>query len=372
MDTIFDYLAWRGDLSFSNSPFNEVDYIILCQLSYINFDHSVSDKFQNRISKGITLAEISKQISCKEAHEDKKLQRIFIEAGKTKRFGSLIVCGYTHCFDEEIEMQFAAITFLSPNNNAYIVFRGTDNTRIGWKEDFNMICRSPVPSQKESLIYLEKAVKKIPLKYSISVGGHSKGGNLALYSASNIARKMQNRIKSIYCFDAPGFDSKLFDISKIQPLLPKIKSFVPQDSIIGMLLDHPEKYNVVLSFGDGIMQHDPFTWKVRGPNFLGIETTSENSKIIAMTMKKWLTQLDITQRKQFVDAVFTILEHSKVETPDDLIKFSGLKILNLVKEFTFLDKNTRKIVIGTLQLLMDSAHKPKIQVKEELEIDDSE
>lgn len=262
MANIFDYLKWRGDLDFHQSPINSIDNLIFSRLSYIPFDHIVSED----IDPSILLKEVmTKFVSQTNYHEivfQEEDIHLLKELAASKRFGDLKLCAYVNSIDYTTESQFSAITIVLDKDIAFIAFRGTDNTIIGWKEDFNMTFTSPIHSQELAVEYVNSIAKN--RKGNLYLGGHSKGGNLAVYSGYFVNTKVQKRIHTIYNNDGPGLNEEVIKRIQQKTLKTKIKTFVPQVSIVGMLLERKEAYQVVKSSESGILQHDVYSWNVLG------------------------------------------------------------------------------------------------------------
>ena len=208
MANMLDYVFWRGDLTFENVPFNEIDALILCQITYLNFDNIISRDFTE---KAISLKDLNTVLSRSENLEKIKnvgaminmdSWNLFTKAALSVRFGSLKAWGFVNKIDREKEEQFAAVTYTysgdKKNKNKFncIVFRGTDDTIVGWKEDFNLGYMETVPAQNDALSYVKEVCSKV--KGPIKIAGHSKGGNLAIYSSTFSEEKIQKRIQDIY------------------------------------------------------------------------------------------------------------------------------------------------------------------------------
>ena len=345
MATLFDYLDWRGDIELSVDGFNEVDNIILCQLSYIDFSNIVPSDFKSTVTlKEVSIADFSKQMPY-----DPRMLTLLKKAGASRRFGNARLCGYVDYLDKEKEMQFSAVTFLYDKHKAFIAFRGTDITITGWKEDFNMVYMAPVPSQKESVFYLENAFRQLTRyglhKKSIILGGHSKGGNLATYSAAFSTPRFLSKISCIYCNDSPGFDSSLFSEDVFDSVNPLIKTYLPQDSVIGQLLEHKNKFTVIKSTASGLMQHDPFSWEVYRNSFIHLPELTKTSIRFEKTIKRWLFGVELKDRKRFVDIFFNTLEQSGIKTWDDLQNINLPRTLALIKQLTALKPQERDTLI---------------------------
>ena len=248
MSNILDYLDWR-DISLKKVEFNEIDNLILSRLSYFPFDGIVEEdelitikesyqKYKNNGTVGRILQE-----------EDIDL---FPRLANSERFGNLKLTNYINKLDPIQEKQFSAITIIMPDDTIYVAYRGTDNTIIGWKEDFNMSFCELVPAQIDAVSYLEDVAEKYVNK--IRVGGHSKGGNLAVYAATFCKEFVKARIINVYNNDGPGFCDKVIKSKQYKEILEKVHTFIPQTSIIGRLLNHEEKTTILKSEEIGIMQ----------------------------------------------------------------------------------------------------------------------
>ncbi len=242
MANIIDYLKWRGDITFLQVPLNEIDSLILSRISYFPFDNIINENEQ------ITIKEAYKRFE-EGGRKGKILQiddlDLFPLLAQSKRFGNLVLTDYTNKLDIKQEKQFSAVTIHLLDNLIYVSFRGTDNTLIGWKEDFNMSFSSHVPSQKDSKAYLDEIAKKY--KGDIIIGGHSKGGNLAVYAATFCESKTKKKIIEVYNEDGPGFDKDIIETEEYKQMISKVHTYIPQSSVIGRLLNHQEAYTIVQS-----------------------------------------------------------------------------------------------------------------------------
>ena len=202
MANVFDYLKWRGDLNLEQSKFNEIDNLILSRFSYFPFDNIIKE------NEVVTIKELSERFRKTDINpmhilwkDDKEF---FPAMGKTERFGNMLATKYINKIETEQEKQFSAITVLMPDDTIYVSFRGTDNTIVGWKEDFNMSFKSHIASQISAKEYLENIAEEFPNK-KIRVGGHSKGGNIAIYASAFAKQAVKDRIINVYNNDGPGF-----------------------------------------------------------------------------------------------------------------------------------------------------------------------
>lgn len=350
IDTIFDYIKWRADLSFKDSPFNEVDALILARFSYFPFDGLIPyDKTD------ITISE-----ACEYINSRKELVDFTIEGDNTlvlalqnnKRFGDLKLGYYRNHIDESRVKQFSAITIFLDDKTEFISYRGTDNTIVGWKEDFLMTFSDVIPSQKEAKAYIMDVAKQNHNK--IIIGGHSKGGNLAMYAGSFIPNVIKHRIIKVYSFDGPGFNHKAINSKKYLESVDKIKSFIPQTSIVGVMLEHKEETRVIHSSGFGPMQHDIYTWEIDINKLKYLENNTTASTILDSSFENYLTSLSTYERKQFVDILFDIVEASGVETFND-IKSNFIKILpSILERISKMDKKSASALFEGIKVLVGS------------------
>lgn len=359
MPNIIDYLDWRGDLTLDQSPFNDVDNLILSQLVYMRFDQILTVEKYNTLS---SLSDVVRTLLA-ESDESERIANNLMSAPKTDRrflavlastarFGSMQLTRYVNRIDYKKESQFSAITILTGDGSVYLAFRGTDDSLVGWKENFNMSFMTPVPAQQEAVEYLESVAFDYP--ESIRVGGHSKGGNLAVYAAAFCQPVIQNWILNVYSNDGPGFDRKVIDSEGYQNIHKRIHTLVPQSSVVGMLLEHEEAYTVVHSTGSGLMQHNPYSWEVLGRDFIRLATVDRNSRFVDQTLRSWISGMDQHQKEQFIDALYGVFAATEVKSTSEL---SGewLKAARVIlKSMSKLDEDTRKLINQTISSLFRS------------------
>ena len=360
MANILDYLRWRGDLDFAQTPLNEVDALIFCQLSYMKLDGLVHSDFSNRQGKGMTLAEAAEAYSAAPDYGERSNVGALInplsvdllqKAGATRRFGSLEVSGFVNKIDEANDEQFSAITFSCGKEWNFIAYRGTDDTIVGWKEDFMLAYMDNVPAQLDALAYFTQAAAA--LKGGFYLGGHSKGGNLALFSAAKATAKDQKRVLAIYDNDGPGFAENFFNTPGYLAIADRLRTFVPRQSIVGMLFSNAGHYVTVDNeLKDMVMQHDPFSWLV-GPNaFVACGQTGDESRFVGKTLNEWFKTLSTEEKRIFVESLFQILEGSKAKTNFELSKNWFESIVGMKKSLDSLPKSSRETMRKNIQLLV--------------------
>lgn len=338
MPGIHDYLVWRGDLPITpNTPLNEVDALILARLSYFPFEQLPPHKSET----GMTVGDICEILS----HAEEKKFRINGDIQLTKdlkncpRFKDLLITDYAWFFDAEKIAQFGAITIHLPDGSLFLSFIGTDSTLVGWQEDLYMSFTVNLPCQLLALDYTLNIMAQYP-DAPLFFGGHSKGGNVAMYAAAKTPAALQGRITAVRNFDGPGFPAEFIELSTYQSMVGKAKTFIPQDSVIGRLMEHGEAFEVVESTANGIYQHDVYSWEVLGTRLVRAETTTDNSDLIDKTLRRVLEETPPEQRKVFLDNVFGIARSGKATTVKDLRTNLLLEWPLYLKGITSLDEET--------------------------------
>lgn len=350
MPNIIDYIEWRGDLSFENSPINEIDDIIFSRFSYIPF-RCIELKDID------TIGDIA--LKMKDLDIDNYLwndDKIFLQKiGNCKRFKNIKVSDYIEIFDKAAEKQFAAITLWIQDSKKYISFRGTDSSLVGWKEDLNMGFRKDVPSQKEAVKYLDSIANKY--KDNLIVGGHSKGGNLAVYSAVFCKDNVKDRIERVINADGPGFDNSVILTNNYKKMLNRIQTYIPQSSIVGRLLEHEEEYQVVKSVQKGIMQHDIYSWEIEPTKLIRIPTVTNNSEIFNGIVSDWLKNTTPKQRENFINVIYEIIMETQAQKTSDFRVETVKKIAIILNGYRNVSGEDKKEIEQMVKLLLESTFK---------------
>lgn len=379
---MLDYLAWRGDLTFAQSEFNEVDNLILCYLVYVKLDETAPGIGEEAVTVRDMAKLFFEQHTEKELEKDKSFIRfapkVLKAMAKTERFGNLLIQNYVNKIDLEKLLQFAAIEILLGDGTSYIAYRGTDDTIVGWKEDF-YLSKGEVSAEKEALAYLNtvgaascgirmpesddkaayevKAAECVPGRETetirkIRIGGHSKGGNLAVYAAACCEEALQNRILEVYNNDGPGFTNTFFEKPGLQRVRDRIKRYIPESSIIGMLLEHVTEPIVIRSDQKGVMQHDGFSWEVVGPSFVHCSEISNFAAGVDKSIKSWLTQVKDEQRQQVIDDLFAVLEATEAATLTELQDGGFKNIRTVMKEIEEMDSDSKAVLQDLLKKMV--------------------
>ncbi|MBR4944038.1 MAG: DUF2974 domain-containing protein [Peptococcaceae bacterium] len=367
MTTLFDYLEWRGDLTFEQSPFNAVDNLILSCLGYVVLDELVSGFdccYTTSVAEAAALfAQLPESVKNLRSEKD---EQVLMMMAQTERFGNLELLYHVDQTDRQIEKQFAAITIDLGNGSYYVAYRGTDHTVVGWKEDFNMTFCNAVPAQLEAVRYLQKVAEKT--EGSLYVGGHSKGGNLAIYAAAHVPADVQKRIVTVYNNDGPGFLESVISSEGYQAICGRIKTYIPQTSLFGLMLEHAEPYTVIESSGKFVMQHDPYTWTVKGPDFIYLEEVTASGRFMDMTLHNWLADITPEQREKFVDAIYDAIATEDVVKVQDLARAWLTNAGDMLKNLWDMDEETAEMIRSILkQLLHNIGRTAYMMIKEEQE-----
>lgn len=326
MGNIMDYISWRGDLSFEQSQFNEVDNLILACFSYVNLDGISAVTKQKGIGLKKLTEEFMKLHTMKELEADKSFIRLapfmMMKMAKSVRFGKCVVRNYVNDIVTEAEQQFAAMEIVLEDGTSYVSFRGTDDTIIGWKEDFNL-STGVVPAQKRAIEYLQKISEHTD--GMLRVGGHSKGGNLAIYG-SVMCKSAHEKILEIYSNDGPGFSREFQELPEMKEMMPKIIRIIPEYSIIGTLLEHEKEPVIVASSSKGLLQHDGFSWEVQGPALVRRDSLNKTALRFIEILHKWIDGMDTEQKRLLIEDLFATLQASGYENLSE-VQSGGLKSL---------------------------------------------
>lgn len=356
MANLLDYLDWRGDLTLEQAPFNEVDNLILAELSFVDFTgivpppgkgdsvplHQAAEAFFETIPAGET---IDMGVLVPAAIPD-----MLRKMAASRRFRGMKLNCFVSWLDTEKAEQFAALTIETGDGLLYLSFRGTDDTLAGWKEDFLLACLPEIPAQKMAVQYVRDVARQYPRR-RLRLGGHSKGGNLAVYAGVYAPDSVQKRVHAIWSNDGPGFHDDLLDLPEHQRVADRIVSIVPKSSVVGMLLEHEEDYVVVDSSQQGLMQHDGFSWEVLGDHFVKLRSVTRQGRLNDLTLKEWVHNMPLEQREKFVDGLFTVLSASGAVTLTDL-KEESLKTAGaMVRAMKDMEKDTRDALIYAVRLL---------------------
>ncbi|NMM94514.1 DUF2974 domain-containing protein [Bifidobacterium oedipodis] len=409
MANIIDYVR-EETRSLRDLPFNEVDALVLATLVYedvarispkLALDEARTDSFTDSFVTRIRVFEPKhpwiafrrlwhptfESVSLEEANlelhrsldtedDDKPhdaqivsfvdgsaTHMLFQVAGESPRFSSMRLGAVVEHVNPGEQTQFAAVTFQLPDGprakdptyqgTLVISLRGTDDSLIGWKEDFNMTFQYPVPAQRAASAYLDTVARL--WKGPIVLVGHSKGGNLAIYAAMNADEKVRRRIRHVYSLDGPGFPPQVVTSPEYQAILPKVTKIVPDSSIVGMIFETPEPCRVVASDSDGLMQHNAFTWQIEGDDFLTEPSLSSSSQLFNEELNRWIANLTPGQRERAVDALFKVLHANGAASVHDVMSNLPASIPSMLGAYVGLTAEDRRNIAAALGILFKAA-----------------
>lgn len=350
MGNMMDYLDWRGDLSLAREPFNEVDNLLMSYLAYVRLDGiapAPGEPPRPLKEVGEQFFQIhSEEYLKKEKSLTRLAWKVVPKLMESPRFNGSRVRNYVNYISQENEVQFCALEILLDDGTSYVAYRGTDDTIVGWKEDFLMVT-GEVPAQSTAVEYLNYIGRNSG--YLLRVGGHSKGGNLAVYAAAQCEPEIQQRILKVYNNDGPGFRQEFLDSDGLAAVQSKIVRIIPEASIVGMLMLHNTKPQVIESSQKGTMQHDALSWEVMGNHFVRAKELSKSSEFFDRTLKNWMDGIEESGREAFINDLFSVFEAPGVETFTELQEGGLRSVKAILEQADELQPESKKIV---QQLLM--------------------
>ena len=374
MSNMIDYLRSYGQHTFAEKEFNSVDSLILSQFAYLKFDGLVPDAQENK--DAVSLLDILVHPDRNNMFRDERYEKVnrglFEAMAFSKRFQNMKLNNHAIRTDVETETQFCAVTLYLENGPVFVAYRGTDETLIGWKEDFNMTFLCPVPAQQYAVEYLDAIGKT--LKEPFIVGGHSKGGNLAVYASLKCDKAVQDKILTIYNNDGPGFRKEVFEDGEYEKLSARITKTVPQFSFFGMLLQDEKECVVIKSSGvGGIGQHDPYTWEVENGAFVELEGLNKSQKKINDSLNGWVANLSEEELKTFAETLFEVIGATEADTVIELTEEWKDNRTKMVNAFKDVDNETKKQLLDIISILFKRSRFPRLGLKHhEAEVDDAD
>lgn len=353
MSHLIDYLEKVENLTFDQEPLNILDKVCINEIGYLTYE------------KWLTASDLKKPINLHDFAEGKELnpdysfmvtkERVELAEAivRSRRFAGLHLSNYRSVLDKEVEKQFAAMIFSLPELDYYqLVFRGTDDSVIGWKEDFQLTYSREIPAHRSAMTFLEEHL--LNLSGHITVSGHSKGGNLALYSAVQSSTSLREKIAELLLLDSPGLMKSLLEKPSYQELKARMTVIRPQDSVVGVMLYWDRPAQLVAAEGIGFAQHNALSWEVdlAANDFAYEDQPTELSQRLEETFQEWIETLPKQQLKQVCDLVFDTILDSGIESLDDIGIQALPQIGQMLQEFGNLsDKQKKVLQDGFNQLL---------------------
>ncbi len=357
MANLNDYLFWRGDLSFNQSSFGEVDGAILSIAAYFDYDIVLDeDELTVPMNYKKVIADYLSIDDCGEL----KLGLIFPTvkylsmlklAGKTDRYGNIEISDFVNEHNLENCYQFSAMTFHLNDGSIAVVFRGTDDTLVGWKEDFCLSFMDEIPSQQLAVNYLEFIAKKYPF-VPIYVCGHSKGGNLAIYSSVFSSEAVKNRIVKSYSYDGPGLSDAAVDSEEYKAIAHKLCPFVPQDATVGTMFNNGS-FQVVKSKGSGAHQHDLLTWELQGASLIKLTELAAKGQKNQNNFKAAMQKMTPSEKQNFVNIFFSAIEKTGAHTLTDMNETKLKNLSVIAKSINGLSREDRELMTEIIKKLLE-------------------
>ncbi len=357
MPGIQDYLDWRGDILATADNINEVDNMIFCLLSYVNFEGILPS---STTAEGMTLREAAKEYFF--THQENEphplglivpaeIVSLFRRLSETPRYRDLWLTGYVNEVCETQEMQFSALTVVLPSHGYFVAFRGTDDTIVGWKEDFKLAYLDEVPAQRKAAYYLDS----LPLKDgdTLYVGGHSKGGNLAVWGAVHASERVKSAIRNVYSNDGPGFTEAMIRSDAYKSLSDRLTFLLPQSSLVGLLLANDATYQIVKSRTLGVFQHNGLSWNVMGPAFVREEKLSGRAVRTDTVVRERIDSMSREEKAAFVEMFFEILESTGATTLTELANGKVKTAVAMLKTYQAFDKEKKDMALYLACKLFD-------------------
>jgi len=358
MKNMLDYIKEFGHVSFEERAFSEIDALVLTELEYLPLENVVpSDENGENF---VTVKEIAEYMQehkqelfdenpmmiTQERHE---VSQVIADA---PRFQSLKFFGVVSEWDKDTTKQFAAITVEVEPSVRLVVFRGTDETLIGWKEDFLMTYSPLVAAQTDAKEYLAKQASL--WDGDLMISGHSKGGNLAIYAAATQVEDVQLRIVDIFCFDSPGLYRSVLETKGYQNIVPLAMRYIPQDSLVGLMLESEVPYVIVKSNATGAMQHSAMTWEIEDGQFIKMEKLTKNSQLNDQTFKKWTESVSDEELELFWNVFFELLFSVGIDTVNDLYGEFMHYVQEFLKAAGNMDEEKRELLTRIALLLVST------------------
>ena len=353
---LFSYVDKYGNSSFEEMPFNEVDNAIFSSLSYVSLYGIVPSNRYNKIKIREASDKYFSMYPSKQKYiwAVKYAVKLFKAISNTRRYGDLYL--YNYVYESNDEKQFSAVTIEISPKLLYVSFEGTDHLVSGWKEDFMMTYKFPVASQKKAIDYINR--RFIFERKEIILGGHSKGGNLAMVAGMYANIFVRNKIIKIYNNDGPGLLKEYYESREYDRIRGKLISIIPNYSVVGLLLYHDNDYVVVKSAKKGAMAHDIHIWVVDDKSFMRAEL-DHYSKTFEVKIINWLNKYTKLERKRFVFAMFDIFSKVGVESLMDIVE-NKMIIFSLIYKSKELDDVDKKMLKDFIGMLFDSFKEIKI------------
>ena len=353
MSDIKDYIDWRGDIEFDNNAFNELDALALTQFVYLPLGENVGES----INDECTLQKVCRHYFKHHEGEEENLAMLILNCGdisrkmmNAPRFKGIKLCKFRERYDQINAVQFAAVSAKISDDTMVVIFRGTDDTVAGWEEDFKLCYMFPMDAQIEAAKYLKEVCEE--WDGNIVIAGHSKGGNVGIYATMCLPDEYKDKVSCIYSFDSPGFMQDIVESEDYKKTIAKVVSYMPQGSVVGMIMYTQGPVNVVKSNGKGFMQHAVVTWQILGKDFVYEKKFEQGSLIFNECTKKWINDIESDKIEEFIHRIFYVLKSGNMETFTEMSSGMPQAVSKILKTYTDMDKNSKKMMRDTLKEML--------------------
>lgn len=344
MSNIVTYINRYGNLTFDELKYNELDSLILAVISYIDFDGILENNKYEKIYLKDAAKMFFERYSKKELMDNvygvTSAIKLFEYIKDEKRYQDMKL--YNYSYKRDSNKQFSALFIDIDDKTTYISFEGTDDLISGWKEDFQMTYVFPVPAQREAIKYINKSVSMLSKRHYI-LGGHSKGGNLALVAGMFANPFIKSKILKIISYDGPGLKQRELESKHYKSIESKLELIVPNYSLIGVLLRHKKPFTVISSTKSGPMSHNIMFWETNNNKFVRSEL-SKTSKDYEAIVEKWLNTYSDEERKRLITQLFDVFKRAKIDSLTDIKVTNISLILSLIEESKKLDEEAKSML----------------------------
>ncbi len=353
MENIIDYVKDWGRFSLFEKPFNEVDSLVLCQLVYLHYGDFVPGL--GRRNKPVGIQDIYKDPEKDHILDDywyrQNNKELFGAVAESRRFGGLKMNFYVDIVNEEEQAQFSAMTYVLEDKNIYIAYRGTDATIVGWKEDLNLAFSKPLPSHQLAVEYMERVAGMTAGDFY--TGGHSKGGNLAVYAAMNCAPRTRERLLKIFNNDGPGFRPEIREKGDYEEIKDRMVKFIPRSSLVGTILEDQDDYTLVESRSVGMLQHNTYSWKVEEDHFVRAKNMAGRKMARDAALNEWILSLTDEETHAFVDTLYEVVSASEASNVFEFGADWKNCLQNVFEAAKEIDETTRKVIAKIIRSLFE-------------------
>lgn len=350
---MIEYLKTYGHIPFADAPLNDVDLLIFAQLAYMDFE-TVDEPgcpFSYALARA-SFADSSDASEDRFAFQKKDDRQLASLSASCPRYQHVRFLRFERHLDPDAETQFAALALSLSDGHLLIAFRGTDNTLAGWKEDFNMAFMDEIPAQRMAREFLEETAENAA---RITVIGHSKGGNLALYASSACSCKLHNQIDQAVSFDGPGLNDRVIRSDGYLSMEPRMRVVRPRASLVGLLFTQPRSIRTIDSRVFSILQHYPYFWKTDGMDFIDLAVPDTGSVLLGKTLCGMLDRLPLEAREQLIESVYDILSASEADSFTDLTDAWLRSAAAIASRLFKTDSDTKRIFLRTLSVFLSAA-----------------